>query len=161
MESYTIGNDNHEDEEKPLYMYTYLQQLGDRQKEALEKFYHAALDRPCGDVGNIKCEDSVGGMNYLGCSFLSPLDDSLERGTSGQERETNYPVCREAYNPNIVGPKSCEYCKAKTTLECNPKVCDRPILYFLKKRPPFENSRVKWTSDGYSVRDIEFVKSLR
>ena len=152
---------NQDDGVKPLYMYQYLQQLGDKQKAVIENFYHAALDKPCGSVEAIKCEDSLGNMSYFGCSFLSPFDHSSDRFASGTERENGYQKSRESYNPNIVGPKSCEYCKARTTLECDSKTCDRPKLYFLKKQPPFENSRVKWDHDGYSVRDMDFIKTLK
>jgi hypothetical protein len=162
MESDSNSNDpaNQDDRVKPLYMYQYLQQLGDRQKEAIEKFYHA-LDKPCGDVEGIKCEDSLSNMTYFGCSFLSPVEDMQTRSVSGGEVENGFQKCREPYNPNIVGPKSCEYCRAKSTLDCDPRNCERPKLYFIKKKPPFENSRVQWTFDGYSARDIEFLKGLK
>jgi hypothetical protein len=155
------SNSHQEDGVKPLYMYQYLQQLGDRQKEVIEKFYHAAVDRPCGDVADIKCEDSFSNMTYFGCSFLSPVQDSQARPVSEGESENGNQTCREPYNPNIVGPKSCEYCGAKTTLDCDPKSCERPKLYFIKKKPPFENSRVQWTADGYSSRDIEYLTGLK
>lgn len=165
MESYANNNEStqHEEEDgvKPLYMYQYLQQLGDKQKQVVENFYHSALDKPCGNIQGIKCDESFKDMTYFGCSFLSPVEDLQGRSASWGEEENGYQKYREPYNPNVVGPKSCEYCKAKTTLDCDPVSCDRPKLYFIKKKPPFENSRVQWTVDGYSARDIDYLKGLK
>lgn len=123
-ETNQIETPNQDEKVKPLLMYEYLQQLGDRQKQAIEQFYHSALEKPCG--GTIKCEDSFGGIGYLGCSFLSPKHHHFTADDP-----------HDPFNPNIVGPKSCEYCHAETTLECDPKTCDRPKLFFSKKEPPF------------------------
>jgi|EP00979_Chaetoceros_neogracilis_P007830 hypothetical protein len=143
-----------EGKDKPLLMYQYLHRLGDRQKEAMEKFYKAALE-PCasGTSGGLRtagCEDSLGDMSYFGCSFLSPNDDIAQQ----------YSM-EDPFNPDIVGPKCCEYCNARTTLECDPDKCDRPKLYFVKKRPPFEVSDQEWSPDGYASRDLELVRSVK
>ena len=34
-------------------------------------------------------------------------------------------------------PAGCEYCHAEDSKDCNPQTCQRPRLYFHKKRPPF------------------------
>jgi len=36
-----------------------------------------------------------------------------------------------------VVPTFCEYCNASSTDRCDPATCQRPRLYFQKKRPPF------------------------
>ena len=139
---------------KPLLMYEYLHRLGDKQKEVMEKFYKAALD-PCAGtstgVKSVRCEDE---LSYFGCSFLSPSDDSSHQYTTDRGGQ-------DPFNPNMVGPKCCEYCKADTTLECDPDKCDRPKLYFLKKRPPFDTTDEEWTSDGYALRDLRYLNGVK
>jgi hypothetical protein len=147
-----VNNLDHDEEVKPLYMYQYLQQLGDRQKELIENFYHSALEKPCG--GNVRCEDTFGDMSYLGCAFLSPKPHHYAA-------DIPHDPSDPCFNPNIVGPKSCEYCKASTTLQCDPKTCDRPPLYFLKKKPAFETSSTEWTADGYDARDVHGMDFLK
>ncbi len=138
---------------KPLYMYQYLQQLGDRQREIMEQFYHSAVEKPCG--GDPRCgEDAFQDMSYIGCTFLSPKPHHYAADIPNDFSDP-------CFNPNIVGPKSCEYCKASTTLECDPKTCDRPPLYFLKKRPAFATSSTEWTKDGFDVRDMEGMEYLK
>lgn len=142
-----------EEKVKPLLMYEYLHRLGDKQKEAMEKFYKAALE-PCGTstgIKTVRCEDE---LSYFGCSFLSPSDDSSNQYTTDRGGQ-------DPFNPNMVGPKCCEYCKAATTLECDPDKCDRPKLYFLKKRPPFDTTDEEWTSDGYALRDMGYLKRVK
>jgi len=142
-----------EEEAKPLLVSQYLHHLGDQQKEVMEKFYKAAMEPCVGSSGGLRtarCEDSLGDMSYFGCSFLSHNKDFA------QQYSTEDP-----FNPDIVGPKNCEYCKAGTTLECDPDKCDRPKLYFLKKRPPFDTLDEGWTSDGYALRDQELVRNAK
>ena len=145
------------DKVKPLHVYLdqYIQQLGDRQRKSIEKFYHEALERPCG--GSLKCENSHGDMTYFGCSFLSPKHHHYVPGvTSAQSDDCDYNnmdmhTPQDPFNPNMVGPKHCEYCGAKTTLQCDPRTCDRPQLFFSKKKPPFESSRGDLVlADSYS-----------
>ena len=45
----------------------------------------------------------------------------------------------DPFNRDMVGPRSCEYCGESSTLNCG-NDCDRPKLFFLKKRPPFEST---------------------
>jgi len=148
-------NDVTSDEKvKPLLMYEYLHRLGDKQKEAMEKFYKAALE-PCAGTSRglktVRCEDE---LSYFGCSFLSPSDDSSHQYTTDRGGQ-------DPFNPNMVGPKHCEYCKAATTLECDPHKCDRPKLFFSKKKPPFDTSDEEWTSDGYALSDLEYLKGVK
>eukprot|EP00551_Chaetoceros_affinis_P016103 CAMPEP_0203713272 /NCGR_PEP_ID=MMETSP0091-20130426/70476_1 /ASSEMBLY_ACC=CAM_ASM_001089 /TAXON_ID=426623 /ORGANISM="Chaetoceros affinis, Strain CCMP159" /LENGTH=185 /DNA_ID=CAMNT_0050591287 /DNA_START=92 /DNA_END=649 /DNA_ORIENTATION=- len=56
-------------------------------------------------------------------------DDVIIKSTSSIEFDP--------FNRNIVGPRSCEYCGAKTTIDCDPDKCHRPQLFFGKKEPPF------------------------
>jgi hypothetical protein len=141
--------DSGDDQVKPLFMYQYLQQLGDRQKEAMESFYDTAVEKPC---QTIKCDDNTFGELSFGCSFLS-----INKTQDHHDADTP----QDPFNRNIVGPSSCEYCNAKSTLECDTKTCDRPQLYFLKKRPPFENSREEWNLDGFPVKDMEYLKRAK
>jgi hypothetical protein len=63
----------------------------------------------------------------------------------------------DPFNHDMVGPRSCEYCGSSSTRSCNSLVdtmdkqtgllipkCTRPKLYFMKKRPPFDNDTEKW-----------------
>ena len=70
------------------------------------------------------------------CSFyfISAQQCSFLKG----KKRYDYDPC----NRSLLGPRSCEYCKAETTLKCAWD-CERPKLFSLKKRPPFE-SRDGW-----------------
>jgi hypothetical protein len=73
----------------------------------------------------------------------------------------------DPFNHDMVGPKSCEYCGSSSTRSCDPfdtkidkqtgqllPVCTRPKLYFLKKRPPFDNDDRQWDpTTEYSIKD--------
>ena len=62
----------------------------------------------------------------------------------------NDSYTHDPFDRNIVGPRSCEYCNARTTLQCT-KDCPRPKLFFLRKKPPFENQRNDFESDGLNL----------
>ena len=69
---------------------------------------------------------------------------------------------RCVYNPNIVGPRSCEYCNARCTSQCSPKTCERPKYFFLKKRGPFQlkNNDI-WDPDtDYELNALRAVQSF-
>lgn len=141
---------NKKEQMKPLFMYSYLKGLGDRQLEKIENFYKSALE-PCTgseqSLREMKCE----GLS-LGCSFLY--------NDSPQSFEKNQRQRFDPLNPNIIGPRQCEYCRAESTLDCEP-TCERPRLYFLKRKPPFETNDEEWTKDGYRVRDMEYFDRMK
>ena len=157
--SMNIKKKTEQKDDKPvLEIYQYLQQLGDRQRNLLETFYHS-FEKPCGE--NVRCEDTFENMGF-GCTFLSPKHHHYDYAAADIPHEFSDPC----FNPNIVGPKCCEYCKAPTTLQCDPKTCDRPPLFFLKKKPAFETNSIKWTKDGYRAsdvhsRDMDFLRKHR
>jgi hypothetical protein len=142
------GLRNHKDDEKeastasnPLYMYEYLQKLGNRQKQIIENFYHSAVDKSCPDI---ICDDTHNNGGFM-CNFLSTLDEDV-----GQ-------VGIDGLGQNIVGPRMCEYCNAKDTKECQ-ESCERPKLYFIKRRPPFENSKEGYSKSGELLADLDLCK---
>jgi len=110
-----------EDSEQHTPIDFYLQRLGDKQRLALEQVYKTAVEVPCQTLTT--CEHAIEDFQ---CSFLK-----------GKKRY-DYDPC----NRSLLGPRSCEYCKAETTLKCAWD-CERPKLFSLKKRPPFE-SRDGW-----------------
>lgn len=75
----------------------------------------------------------------------------------------------DPFNRDMIGPRSCEYCGSSSTRICHssdetvvvkdqqigqdiPK-CTRPKLYFMKKRPPFDNNADKWDPiSEYSIQ---------
>lgn len=66
-------------------------------------------------------------------------DDELERTLHGGGDSTHallHAVAPGAY----VLPTFCEYCGARSVTDCDPSRCQRPQLYFSKKRPPFANA---------------------
>ena len=127
-------------EKSSLHMYQYLQRVGDEQREALEKFYHTAVEMPCRSLN--KCED----ISYLNCSFFQK-NIQQRRQYSGTTAESSLCIIDRA----IIGPVACEYCQAKTSIECS-NTCERPELYFVKRRPPFENTKEQWNSRGCATR---------
>jgi hypothetical protein len=141
---------NREDDEKettaahPLFMYEYLQKLGNRQKQIIENFYHSAFDKSCPDM---TCDDMNG--NGFMCNFLSTLDD--DAGQVG---------IVDGLDQNIVGPRICEYCKAEDTTKCK-ESCERPKMYFIKRRPPFENSTDGYSKSGELLADLDLCKFSR
>lgn len=138
-----------EKEKTPLLMYQYIQKLGDRQKRALEKFYHTAVEAPCKflDTTTNKCEDAD--LRYFNCTFFHQHArqyeyeeyDDMDEVMDMNNMVMDNGAMPDPFDRNIIGPKSCEYCHAPSTLECDPNTCERPPLYFLKKRPPFEGYR--------------------
>lgn len=128
----------------PLYMYEYLQKLGNRQKQIIENFYHSAVDKSCPDM---TCDDLNNNGGFM-CNFLSTTDEDV-----GQ-------VGMDGLSQNIIGPRMCEYCKAKDTKECQAS-CERPNLYFIKRRPPFENSTEGYSKSGEWLADLDLCKFSR
>lgn len=115
----------------PLMMY--LRQLGDSQREALEKVYNTAMELPCQTF--TKCNNPLEKFPPFNCAI--PFFKEEERYHCIPEHQ-----CREPVNRNIVGPRSCEFCHAWSTLHCDID-CERPKLFLLKRRPPFKN-KVGW-----------------
>ena len=46
----------------------------------------------------------------------------------------------DPFNRDIVGPRSCEYCKTSSTIDCCDQ-CKRPKLYFSRKEKIFDNGQ--------------------
>jgi len=123
-------NENYEKDINPIFMNQYLQHLGGQRKEALESFYSNAVGNPCRD--NWECENS---MSAFRCIKL------WETCTQNQNQEQQCNKKRyDPFNRNIVGPITCEYCHAESTLKCHTNECNRPQLFFKRKKPPFENA---------------------
>mmetsp|Transcript_26134 Transcript_26134/g.38298 ORF Transcript_26134/g.38298 Transcript_26134/m.38298 type:complete len:171 (-) Transcript_26134:1464-1976(-) len=111
----------------------YLRRMGDMPRDAFEKMFDNSVDRTC----SISCEPS----NYLmGCgqNFLPfhVVEDSEEGHVEVIPAPGMYLV-----------PLHCEYCGAERTQDCVPE-CQRPKLFFRKKRPPFCPRAIdKWDPD--------------
>lgn len=61
-----------------------------------------------------------------------------QKNTDDMNITSNPSYTYDPFDRNIVGPRSCEYCHAPTTLQCKDD-CSRPKLYFERKKPPFDN----------------------
>lgn len=133
------GTEEMEQEEPrtaPLLMYQYLQKLGEKQKQIIENFYQSAVDGSC---QNVTCDGSTA-EGFI-CNFLSTT----------QEDEGDFSG--DILHQHIVGPVACEYCKSSDTSKCD-ESCERPKLFFLKRRPPFENSKEGYSKSGEYLEDL-------
>lgn len=132
----TAQEENESTTTEPLFMYQYLQKLGEKQKQIIENFYQSAVDGTC---QNITCDGST--AEGFMCHFLS--------STEGEQGDLQ----GDALNQHIVGPIACEYCKNSDTSKCD-ESCERPKLFFIKRRSPFENSAEGYSKSGEYLEDL-------
>ena len=85
---------------------------------------------------------------WQNCNFIPHSKQNTECNTNDNMNiVTNSSHSYDPFDRNIVGPRSCEYCSAPTTLHCA-KDCPRPKLFFMRKKPPFENESTCLTNAG-------------
>ncbi len=102
---------------------------------------------------------------WQNCNFMNNnrKNDNYNNSSSTHGNNKNYQEYQDEvvhnkssfdpFNRNIIGPRSCEYCGAPTTLQCirdcdhphsHPHAkCQRPSLFFERKQPPFEDEGQK------------------
>lgn len=126
---------------------SYLSQMGDKQRETMERIYTRTVDGPCQTITS--CEQGLEEVfSDLNCQFLPFLKDTED---DGQGLYDQTPT---------IGPKSCEYCKANSTNQCD-EDCERPKLFFLKKRPPFADKEGWDPETEYRIDPFEASSSMR
>mmetsp|Transcript_15400 Transcript_15400/g.18716 ORF Transcript_15400/g.18716 Transcript_15400/m.18716 type:complete len:335 (-) Transcript_15400:87-1091(-) len=130
------NNSSSSDPMSPLSQY--FQQMGDMQKQALEKLYSTTVDgKICQAI--TQCEHQVEtSFTDLNCSQMFPF--------------VQMPDSNPNYNASEHIRKDCEYCMS-TTGKCEIG-CDRPKYFFRKKKSPFASDHENWDSkNGYFIAD--------
>lgn len=161
----------------------YLRQLGDAQIQAIERVYQVAVEsmqckplatcdrstklyRPALDT--VPCQSLTNCHNPLKDFTFTKCNESLEAEfncaipyfkNNKNKDVTPTGIGYDPFNRNIVGPKSCEFCHASSTLRCHGD-CERPKLFFMKKRPPFENSEEWDPVTEYHIDDHDIDLNL-
>lgn len=123
----------------------YLHDVGERQREAIDRIYHNTLDGSCLP----SCGDDLEDQMDMLMRCRQPLDFFPFFEETRDFSEVDDDVTHVgAY----VAPRSCEYCGAPTVSLCSSS-CQRPKLYFRKKRPPFCPPGEKWDPEtDYEVK---------
>mmetsp|Transcript_24902 Transcript_24902/g.37844 ORF Transcript_24902/g.37844 Transcript_24902/m.37844 type:complete len:201 (+) Transcript_24902:154-756(+) len=117
----------------------YLQELQDYQRDSMSTLYTHTVDRPC--LGG--CENDEIDL-FLSCRQLQPLSflPFVKHDETREDVDSWVDPLPVAGAYTI--PTECEYCGAKHVSECDPELCQRPRLFFQKKRPPFCQNDKKW-----------------
>jgi hypothetical protein len=126
----------------------YLGRLSSMQRNALESLYHNAVDVPCQHLSNAEqaASDVFGNITTCGgkerfdfLHFLRPPAGEDGGSASASHGGGADDLYGDVYGKDApLGPAHCEYCGAPDLELCTRRGgCQRPVLFFQKKRPPF------------------------
>lgn len=134
----------------------YLQQMDDYRKETMEVLYTNTVDRQClpaceqDEVAFFMVCDIAQRVKYrlfftntiMFQACRQPLS-FLPFVKEGEEYDQEDVYYSHPPPGAYIIPTTCEYCKAEHVLDCTHD-CQRPKLFFRKKRPPFDSDPKRW-----------------
>jgi len=136
------GNNDETEKYPNTPLQRYMQELQQYQHESMASIYTHTVDRPC--LHNM-CESNIDGDYFL-TSCRQPLSFlPFGKGAGGfGGDETNdgddWMIHQDSVLPMAGAytvPTDCEYCGSQHVSMCDPTTCERPKLFFKKRRPPF------------------------